>query len=204
MEPRDRLVVVGKTGTGKSTYTKRLVAQLHRAGWRVVVFDPADEYSRSGRGGVHVVQGPLPSRLTMPELLKRPEVLDSPRLGLAVVSDGEPPSVAKDFRALATLCRHTGTLALVVEECGYFAEHCQESFKAVATLYRHQGISAVFVAQRATQIPLTARAQASKIVAFRQDEPADLAALSDKCGEEFSRVVAGLKVGQHATWTDSV
>lgn len=203
MNARDRIVVVGKTGYGKSTWTKALVAELHAKGWRVVVFDPCDEYSRHGKPGLEVTPGPLPHRAQVADLLEQPEVLDSPELGLSVVSEGEPRQVAKDFAALAELVRHTGRLAFVVEEVGYFAEHAQGPLKALATLYRKYGVAAVFVAQRATQVPLTARSQASAVVAFRQDEPPDLDALAEKCGEGFSAGVNRLAVGECLIWRDS-
>lgn len=205
MNARDRVVVVGKTGSGKSTWTKALVKELHRAGWRVVVFDPCDEYSRASRPNVHVAPGPLPARCDMSALVHKPELLDGARLGLAVVPDDTSPrTVARDFAGLCSLVRHTGNLCLVVEEVGFFAEHAHEELKALATLYRKLGIAAVFVAQRATQIPLTARSQASTVVAFRQDEPPDLRALAEKCGEPFSLDVARLEQGECRIWSDGV
>lgn len=204
MDVRDRLVVVGKTGYGKSTWTKKLAAELYRARWRVLAFDPCDEYSKGGPANPNVAPGPLPYRCTVAELVARPELLDAPRLGLAVVSEREPKQVARDFSTVASLCRHTGNLVLLVEEVGYFAEHAGESLKAVATLYRKYGIAAVFVAQRATQIPLTARSQASVVVAFRQDEPPDLEALALKCGDEFAAAVGNLPVGRCEIWRDGI
>lgn len=194
--------MVGKTGSGKSTWTKRLAAELYRKRWRVLVFDPCDEYSRGAPVNPNVAPGPLPHRMTVPELLARPEVLDAKRLGLAVVSQEEPRKVARDFASVASLVRSTGGLAFIIEEVGYFAEHAAESLKAVATLYRKWGVAAVFVSQRATQIPLTARSQASAVVAFRQDEPADLEALAQKCGEPFADEVARLPVGECRIWRD--
>ncbi len=202
LTPRDRLVVVGKTGTGKSNWTKGLCAEL-MAKHRVVVFDVCDEYSQRGAKTDHVRLGPLPQRCTAKELENDPRgLLDREDLALAVVSQGDPKDVASDFVSCAELIQTTGNLIFVVEEVGYFAEHCQERLKAVATMYRHVGVSAVFVAQRATQIPLTARSQASCLVAFRQDESADLKALAERIDQDFADRVSRLKVGENVTWRD--
>lgn len=201
---RDRLVVVGKTGTGKSNWTKGLCKEL-MGSHRLVVFDVCDEYSQLGQKTAHVRLGPLPQRCTVKELENDPRKwLDREDLALAVVSTGDPKDVATDFVTVAEFLHSTGDALFVVEEVGYFAEHCQERLKAVATMYRHVGVTAVFVAQRATQIPLTARSQASCLVAFRQDESADLKALAERIDQDFADRVSRLPVGEHALWRDDL
>lgn len=200
---RDRLLVVGKTGTGKSHWVKRQLTE-----WigqhRVIVFDPCDEYSQLGRKGEAL--GPLRQRCTVEELLEDTRGwMDRKDLALAVVSDGDPEEVASDFETVADLVKHTGRLVFVAEEVGYYGEHCQSRLKAVATMYRHREVAAVFVSQRAIQVPLTARSQASVVVAFKQDEPDDLEALRKRCGlavPDIADRVARLRVGESVTWRD--
>jgi hypothetical protein len=205
LTPRDRLCVVGKTGMGKSNYAKALCAEQMELGNRVVVFDVCDEYSGEGRATEHVKLGPLTQRCSVDELILDPKSwLDRKDLALAVVPEGDPEVIARDFEHASELIRHTGNLVFVVEEVGYFGEHCQERLKAVATMYRHHGIVAVFCAQRAVQIPLTARSQASQIVAFRQDEPADLQALDARINEDFAEQVSRLRPGDHVVWRDDL
>lgn len=203
---RDRLVYVGKTGYGKSRAVKQLCSELQARGRRLVVFDPCDEYSQHGNASAETDLGPVRDRLTARELYRDPRALDAPRLSLAVVPDKDDPKrVALDFERVAELVRATGNCVLVVEEVGYFAEHAQSPLKNVATMARKDGVAVVMVAQRAVQIPLTARSQASVIVAFHQDEPADLEALEERCGRAMPGIaeqLPQLRVGESVTWRD--
>jgi KaiC/GvpD/RAD55 family RecA-like ATPase len=207
LEPRDRVLVVGKTGTGKSNFAKRLVSEQLAGGGRVVAFDPLDEYSIKGKRSDQVRLGPLGERCTVDQLVTDPRrYLDLQVLSLAVVPDSDGVGdVARDFEAVADLVKHTGHLTLVVDEVGYFGEPCEPKLKTVAAMYRHNSVSVVLVSQRAVQIPLTARAQASTIVAFRQDERADLDALEKRCGHDIPDIaerVSRLPPGEHVLWRD--
>lgn len=203
---RDRLVVVGKTGYGKSRWVKTLCAELQARGRRIVVFDPCDEYSVQGRETDETELGPLRQRMTARELYRNPQALDARTLSLALVPDrDDPQDVARDFERCAELVRATGGVVFVVEEVGYFAEHCASKLKAAATVYRKDGVAVVFVSQRAVQVPLTARSQASTIIAFHQDEPQDLAALDERCGRALPDIadkLPRLRVGECVTWRD--
>lgn len=209
---RDRLVVIGKTGYGKSNWVKELCAQQIELGARVVAFDPCDEYSKSGRPRKTTKLGPLEQRCTASELVDDPErFLDREDLALSVYMDPEigddPAEVAEQFQMVSPIVRRTGRILFIVEEVGYFEEHCRDRVKAVATLYRKEEVNAVLVAQRATQIPLTARSQASQIVSFRQDEKVDLVALEDKCGVRMPGIgarVADLDEGECVVWRDDL
>lgn len=205
LEARSRVVVVGKTGSGKSHWVKAQCAQWMKS-HRLIVFDVCDEYSQHGRKGEAL--GPLKERCTVDELLNDPrEYLDRRRVALSVVSEGDPDEVADDFLAVSQLLKHTGNVLFVVEEVGYFSDvkSAYERLKTVATMYRHHGVAVVFVSQRAVQVPKTARSQASAIVAFRQDEPDDLDALRLRCGTAIPDIdarVSRLRVGESVTWRD--
>jgi len=203
-EPEDVVGVFGKRGTGKSNFAKRELGHAWDAHRRVLVFDPHDEYSRHGHQTEEVTLGPLDDRCTLDELLLKPELLDAERLQLAVVPAEEPEECAADFERLCTMVRHTGDLLLCVEEVGYFEEHCRGKLNFLATQSRHWGVTVLFVAQRAVQVPKTARTQITQLVSFRQDNPDDLRALADLAGEDFAARVARLGRGESEQWRDSI
>lgn len=205
--PRDRLVFVGKTGTGKSYAIKALCERLMDDGARLVVWDVCDEYSVHGRPSKETDLGPLHGRCTPAELARMPRRLDQQDLALAIVPSGEPQEVARQFRRCAELIRDTGNVVFVVEEVGYFGRHAYGKLEEIATLYRKDGVAAVFCAQRAIQIPKTARSQASQIFAFAQDEEDDLVALEKRCGRsvpDIAERLPRLGVGECIHWRDSL
>lgn len=207
LEPRDRALFLGKTGSGKSRKAKQLLA-LHqqRRGARIVAFDPHDEYSRQGKASEYIDLGPLKHRVTVDELALNPERwLDAEDVSLAVVPDtqGGRRAVAEDFSDLCRIVGWSGDLLFCVDEVGYFGDYAEEDLEDAACQLRHQGIALALVAQRATQIPKTARAQASVIYSGRQDDPDDVNALRKIAGEDFAERVQRLAPGQLEHWRDS-
>lgn len=203
--PADVVAVVGKRGTGKSTCAKALVGRALDKRVRAAVFDPHDEYSRHGRASDQVVLGPLDDRCTVEQLLRaRGSQLDDKRLSLAIVPGSEPGDCAEDFDAVARLVAATGGLLFVVEEVGFISDRAADRLNWLATQSRHFGVPLLFVAQRLTQIPKTARTQLTQLVSFRQDNPDDLRALAELAGDTFAADVSRLGRGQSRTWRDTI
>jgi hypothetical protein len=204
LDPRDRLVIVGKTGSGKSTWAKKLMAAELEHGTRIVAFDPHDECSQLGRKSDQVRLGPLLQRCTVEELFHDPrEWLDREDLALAVVPARTRRECAIDFLEVSEQIRSTGGLVYVVEEVGFFGDYANDSLEDVACQYRHEAIAVALVAQCTVQIPKIARRQASRVVSGRQDDPDDLAALEKMCGRGFSERVSRLSPGELVEWRDS-
>lgn len=205
---RDRAIVVGKTGAGKSYFVKQLATEAMSSNRRWVSFDVCDEMSGEGRESQETELGPLTQRCTPQELYRDPrKFLDRADLALAVVPNGEPEQVAKHFKRVAELVRDTGNVIFHVSEVGYFQQYAQGALNQAATLYRKDSVAMVFDAQRAVQVPLTARSQASLIFAFNQDTPEDLQALSERCGRDVPDLadrLPRLAVGECIPWRDSL
>lgn len=85
--------------------------------------------------------------------------------------------------------------------CAYVAGNCWLVLEEISTLFnvggkidgpyrdavligRHQRVSIMAIAQRAVNIPITLRSQASRFISFRQQESADIDTLSDIIGKE--------------------
>lgn len=209
-EPRTRWLVVGKTGSGKSTYVKEQLRGWLARGVRVVALDPCDEYSQQGRETGLVRLGPLKKRVTAAQLAADPSLLLERRLSLAVVPGGGPPTWARAFVMLARMARHAGRVLLVADEVGTWTDRglhadCHRAgaeLVSLSTNGRHAGIALALIAQRASQIPAGARAQATSWSVFRQDEPADLEALADRLGRDAAEQVRHLPLGEHHEWRD--
>lgn len=205
IQAHDRVIVVGKTGCGKSSHAKKLLAAELEHGTRIVAFDPHDEYSEAGRKSDHVRLGPLAQRCTMTDLERDPERwLDCDDLALSVVPSSNARECAREFECLADLVRDTGDLLLVVDEVGYIECFAEQKLIEVACQYRHHGVGVVLIAQCAVQIPKIARRQASQLWSGRQDDPDDLAALAKIAGQPFAERVSRLPRGELAHWRDSL
>lgn len=209
LEAHDRVLVVGKTGKGKSTWVKNLVRAELARGSRVLAFDPLDEHSREGLDMQGVDLGALRERCTVDELIADPRLLDAPKLSLAVVPDDVPEKAAEDFGRVSELVKLTGKmhrgrlpLVWVVEEVGAFGEYCRAPLNEVATQFRHYGVAVVLCAQRLTQISKTARVQASQIVSFAQDDDDDIQALSSRFGGTLAESARQLDRGEFLHWRE--
>lgn len=202
LQPHDVVLVVGKRGTGKSTHAKALCGEELKAGSRVAWFDPHDEYSRKGRKSTEVRLGPLRDRVTIDQLCAKPSLLDQETLSLSVVPEGD---FAAAFEEFSSMVLATGGVTLGADEIGEYSDEANKALNTVATQSRHSACPVVLVAQRLTQIPKTARTQASTVVTFLQSNPEDLAALDKLTGDEdFSARVSRLGRGKFLTWRDEV
>lgn len=211
--PATRLLVTGKTGSGKSSRVKDAVRHWLSLGVRVVAVDVCDEYSRHGRAKHGLVQlGALRQRVTAAELAKRPSLLTAPRLALSVVpADTSPRAWARAFLLVERLVRHAGPAVVVIDEVGTWTNpgngpecHAARSaLEGLATNGRKDGLALVCVAQRAAQVPPNVRSQATEWWAYLQDEPADLDALRARIGAESAEAVSRLPQFECVTWRDA-
>lgn len=204
LEPHDVVIIVGKRGCGKSHWAKALAGSELAAAARVVAFDPHDEYSQKGRSSPQVSLGPLRERATVDQLLERPELLDAKRLSLAVVPECGADEMADAFREVAELISATGRLTFIADEIGEYSDEAAGTLNSLATQSRHYETALVLVAQRMTQIPKTARTQASTLHTFLQSNPEDLDALVKLTGDrDFAARVARLPRRKNLTWRDT-
>ena len=201
-----RVLVTGRTGSGKTTWAKQLIAAQLAAGRRIVCLDVKDTWSVKGQLVDGVAPGPLPYRWTAKQLALAPEVLKDPALALAIVPEVQrnAKSAARTFELIASVFEADPTpLLFVLEEVQLWADLCRTRLEEVATMDRDLGMAMVLVTQRAVGIPIDARSQLSEIVAFLQTEPADYDSLRDRTvltDPDFAIRVQRLSEHDHLLW----
>lgn len=211
--PSTRLLVTGKTGSGKSSRVKDAARSWLSRGVRVIALDVCDEYSRHGRAKHGLVQlGPLRRRMTAAELAADPSAVNDSRLSLAVVpSDPSPRAWARAFLLLERLMRHAGKAVVLVDEVGTWTSpangpechRARAALESLSTNGRKDGLALVVVAQRAAQISPNVRSQATEWWSYLQDEAADVEALAERFGRETAEGVSRLPLYECITWRDS-
>jgi hypothetical protein len=173
LKAHDVLVVVGIRGAGKSYWIARHIVKRHV---RVVVWDPHGEYQTV-------------ERCTLDELAQDPSRLDREALSLGVVPSWRTlGDLGEQFAIFADLCSSMEGVTIVVEEVGLLSRHAPEAIEFIACQSRHWECPIVLCAQRAMQVPKTAREQLSHLTSFRQSSPSDVAALVERCGEGADKV----------------
>jgi hypothetical protein len=197
------VVILGKRGSGKSNTGKGIAAEELAHGARVVALEIHDEWSQKGRPAKERKLGPLADHITVDQVLdSEGAVFDRKKLSLAVVLKGGYAERAAQLNEIGPMIRATGNLTLFIEECGAYDQRAHAEINEIATQSRHSAVPVVFLAQRAVQIPKTARDQASRIITGIQDDPDDLKWLEKKCGKDIAAQVSRLPRGKLIEWRD--
>jgi len=159
---RDFIIVVGNQGHGKSVWGKSYVASKSR----LLVYDPLQSYA-------------VDFQTDPEEWIEGIVTGDTKEFRFGSGFPWELPMLGNAAYA-ATDC------TLLIEECALIfrrGEELHEWAKPLVFMGRIQRVSLVLIAQRASKIPMDIRSQASRIVTFRQTEPDDVSALTDRIGE---------------------
>lgn len=176
-----RVAVVGASGSGKSSYVKRLLKDCRR----IVIFDPKGEYQQEG----------VPSYSTIKEI--QAEMMKS--FGSFMLAYVPPAGrEARALNRLSHLCMkaqepfegaaRAPELVLVVEEMNlsfpvHGAEANAPAFADICSRGRSRYIEVIGVTQRFAEVSMRFRGNLSECVIFRQSAPRDI-----KAAAELARV----------------
>lgn len=167
---RTIILVYGRTGSGKSYYTKQLIKSYDR----VIVIDKKFEYD-----GLIV--------FTIEDLLEFHAVNEPENFRYICRFKDE-----LDIEYLFKFCDVVGNLLLVVEECGtYISPRSHSSyFSHLVKTGRHSQVSIIGTARRPSELSAEFKADVDKIISFKQTLPLDLQIMKgqgfeglDKLGE---------------------
>ncbi len=180
-------LIVGPRGSGKS----KMAAYLSRDVRRFIAWDPLRDRRDLGAGF-----------WTVDQLEQHKAALREGVVRVAVVqTDWDDPE-----REFVRFCRCVWEIGALYCEIEELSEVCGPSYmpgalRRLVKLGRHRGIALLCVGQRfAEDFPKGITSAASRIIAFRQSEPADLAALEKRCGPGTAAACASLPEFHYLDW----
>lgn len=165
---RNLILVIGKTGHGKSVWTKQYTARENR----LIVYDPILSFE-----GV-----------TWLDLDQFAEWLPT---GAKTFRIGTGNSDDADLFGEAAFA--IGDCTYVCEEASTLFDrraNLAPWMRDLIFVGRHRAVNMIFVAQRAASIPIDVRSQADRVISFAQHERDDLAALAPFLGEAVRELPA--------------
>ncbi len=188
----DKLVILGKSGSGKSSLTKALIRSIPR----VVIFDPKGEYAAP-----HVVRGATPQDLyDFIRTRKRFCVSYKPeseraRRALEVRSPernrGKRMSlIEREFDHVSWAVYVVGALTFVAEEL----DQCCTSawagpkFGKLLRQGRTREVEMIAISRRPTEIPKDVTANMTQMVIFNSSEPGDMDYYRRRIGPAVERI----------------
>lgn len=150
---RQVIMVLGKTGTGKTVFSKSLTEKCER----ILILDPMGEFG----GTIFFDFGSLAN------------YFETERETFRCVLR---PSEEEDAEFLFRLARTIGNLTLVVDEAEIYISpySMPDGFRWLIQFGRHRLVSIVAVARRAPELNIYLRAQQTSIFSFEQSEPRDI------------------------------
>jgi len=177
---RDVILILGKTGSGKTTFARVLVSSMPR-----VFIADADfnEFGALPFDSFNDVQGYLEGHREKNKFFR---VTYTPYVN--------------EYPYIFDLARLVAPLHLVLEEADRFDDprFCPE-YEEVIARGRHHGVSLVALSRYPYALPSMLRREATRIIAFHHHEPTDLAWFSDVMGPA-TEILTQLKEHEYLDW----
>lgn len=171
-QEREIILVYGKTGMGKSRWTKRYLKTKRR----VMVLDPMLEHEGEAFDDMEELLNRVESYPTF--RVKSEFVQDAPMLGRIAM-------VVNDRRRFEG--KKHPELVLAIEESQRSLPSgntpLPQSIEDIIYRGRHARVTLVTISQRPSTVHIAARSQWTRLVVFKQSEGADLKWLSEQTGE---------------------
>lgn len=153
---RDITLIFGRTGSGKSYLTKKLIKDLNR----VIIIDALNEYT----------DGIIFYSLKDFALFIYENNPDKFKIILRLHNLDLQKDISLTVDKVFDLCFHIGNLTLVIEEAEiYISQYEKKSvFNNLIRYGRHKEISLIAVARRVTELSNDLKSQVNKIYSFNQ------------------------------------
>jgi hypothetical protein len=181
----DRIIIIGLPMSGKTT----LAAKLTKDVPRILFFDPFHDYRT-------IAKAP---EILADALIENPRMLDKPEFRYSIIPDED--DLGGQLESVVAIARAAGDMVFVMDEVGDYKQEATKTMEKLARNGRHNGIVPFYVSQVAMDIPRTVRRLASQVYSFRQEDPDDLDALSERYGDAFAIKVRNLPQHRYAKWT---
>jgi DNA helicase HerA-like ATPase len=184
MKTREVVLITGKTGSGKSTLFRKMLADKKR----LIIFDTISEYQELAPpfpalhiSSLHILYDCLAKNHHKNfRIVFDPE---DPEQSIAL-NDGNQITVFEE--ACKLVYTHLDNLIIGIEEISNFMTGTKvpEYLRKIVRFGRHSSISIYATTQRPADVHPLIRAQMTKLISFKQHEPRDIDWLRQVIGEQ--------------------
>jgi hypothetical protein len=188
IEQQNRIVAcAGRKGSGKSTLARELLSYSKR----LFVYDTMgehrwipDSFEEQDQAVMYLMES-----FTYPEFMARyvPETDDE----------------EADFSEICNVVYEQGNMLFGIEEVVMLCcspGYAPPKFKRLMRLGRHRNVDMLYTTQRLGECPRALTAATDVFILFAHSEPRDLERISERCGPEVARLVAGFQDHQFLIW----
>lgn len=198
-----KVVITGKSGSGKTTYFERLVRHGFNNPWRTIF--------------IYDWQGEMSQRIGLPPVDRSEHLADALKTGFVCYDPGEEwpgePETGFDFfcawvfETRQAIVNDEVRRGLAPSSCLFACDELQQlvgnnmpwEFKCIIQTGRRWGIDSAIVSQQLNEIPNTLRNQCTEVVTFQHSDPYVLGVM-DTWGFDPDQV-NGLAIGEYL-WRD--
>lgn len=173
------VVVLGKKGTGKTTWTKNFLKDRNR----FIIFDYNREYGNLG----YVVS----SSVKLIDVIK----LNYDKNFRIVYQPDDTETLDQHVEHISSIAYATTNLTFVLEEADLVsdASTMPDGLAKLVNYGRHRAIDLVVLSRRAHRMPRDITANADIIITYVQREPRDIKYISDYMGSDVAAEVQKLQ-----------
>ena len=164
-----RLCITGKQGFGKSVKSSRYVKKIFRS----TLWQPMRDWN-------------IGEEISVYEYLEEAPKYDGRMMGFTVrPTDYDEDTMKDEHEILCAEVYRIGAMCFIIEEVSQVCDNTKgekprREYSRLLIEGRHRAVSMVTIGQRFAQFPVSVRSSATRVLAFHQDEPRDVAAWEER------------------------